>query len=178
MYLEGDVEYRPSNAEVPIHFQTPRFVSFRHAVGLYSFHPFIGVHKILRWPMPLCWVLLKDCLQATTQMWSNNMTRSIVILGLGLSSCTEYEYTSKTQKDVFQQSRRNTVDILLVVDDSCSMAEDQAKLANNFESFMAAFQGIDVDWQIGVTYRYLSNRPSGPFTWWRRRSHSRRSKWR
>ena len=79
------------------------------------------------------------------------MTRTFVILGLGLSSCTEYEYTSKTQKDVFQQSRRNTVDILLVVDDSCSMAEEQAKLANNFESFIAAFQGIDVDWQIGVT---------------------------
>ena len=51
----------------------------------------------------------------------------------------------------FQQSRRNTVDILLVVDDSCSMAEEQAKLANNFEAFIAAFQGIDVDWQIGVT---------------------------
>ena len=31
------------------------------------------------------------------------------------------------------------------------MAEEQEKLADNFEAFIAAFQGIDVDWQIGVT---------------------------
>jgi hypothetical protein len=66
-------------------------------------------------------------------------------------SCSEYSYTSKIQKDVFQQARRNTVDILLVVDDSCSMAEEQEKLSSNFESFISAFDGVDVDWQIAVT---------------------------
>jgi hypothetical protein len=68
-----------------------------------------------------------------------------------LASCSEYSYTSKIQKDVFQQVRRNTVDILLVIDDSCSMAEEQEKLSNNFESFISAFSGVNVDWQIGVT---------------------------
>ena len=68
-----------------------------------------------------------------------------------LLACSEYNYTSKVQKDVFQQARRNTVDILLVVDDSCSMAEEQEKLSNNFDAFIAAFAGVDVDWQIGVT---------------------------
>ena len=68
-----------------------------------------------------------------------------------LLACSEYNYTSKVQKDVFQQARRNTVDVLLVVDDSCSMAEEQQKLSNNFDAFIAAFAGVDVDWQIGVT---------------------------
>ena len=68
-----------------------------------------------------------------------------------LLACSEYNYTSKVQKDVFQQARRNTVDILLVVDDSCSMAEEQEKLSNNFDAFIAAFADVDVDWQIGVT---------------------------
>lgn len=68
-----------------------------------------------------------------------------------LLACSEYNYTSKVQKDVFQQARRNTVDVLLVVDDSCSMAEEQEKLSNNFDAFIAAFAGVDVDWQIGVT---------------------------
>ena len=68
-----------------------------------------------------------------------------------LLGCTEYGYTSKIQKDVFQQVRRNTVDILLVIDDSCSMFEEQEKLSVNFEYFISAFTGVDVDWQIGVT---------------------------
>jgi len=73
---------------------------------------------------------------------------SACLFGLG---CTEYGYTSKIQKDVFQQVRKNTVDILLVIDDSCSMLEEQEKLAVNFEYFISAFAGVDVDWQIGVT---------------------------
>ena len=71
-----------------------------------------------------------------------------MLMALG---CSEYSYTSKYQKDVFQQVRRNTVDVLLVVDDSCSMAEEQNKLADNFQSFISAFNGVDVDWQIAVT---------------------------
>src|SRR6185503_1771642 len=68
-----------------------------------------------------------------------------------LASCTEYAYTSARRKDVFQQRRLNTVDILMVVDNSCSMVEEQDKLASNFQSFIDAFEGVDVDWQIAVT---------------------------
>ena len=67
-----------------------------------------------------------------------------------LQGCSEYAYTSRIQKDVFQQERRNTVDILVVVDNSCSMQEEQEKLSSNFESFISAFVGVDVDWQIGI----------------------------
>ena len=79
------------------------------------------------------------------------MKRLAIFACLFSVGCTEYGYTSKVQKDVFQQLRRNTVDILLVIDDSCSMFEEQEKLAVNFEYFISAFAGVDVDWQIGVT---------------------------
>jgi hypothetical protein len=82
--------------------------------------------------------------------------RGIYLACLALS-CSEYSYTSKVQVDVFQQVRRNTVDVLLTLDNSCSMYEEQEKLSTNFESFISAFAGVDVDWQIGVvttdTYR-------------------------
>ncbi|MCA9300514.1 MAG: hypothetical protein KDA28_15695, partial [Phycisphaerales bacterium] len=64
--------------------------------------------------------------------------------------CTEYGYSSQRNKDAFQQNHINTVDIVMVVDNSCSMVEEQDKLASNFEAFIAAFAGVDVDWQIGV----------------------------
>lgn len=86
---------------------------------------------------------------------------SIGLLSVLVMGCSEYGYSSKIQKDVFQQVRRNTVDILLVIDDSCSMLEEQEKLSVNFEYFISAFAGVDVDWQIGVTTTdtYYSEQP-------------------
>ncbi len=80
------------------------------------------------------------------------MHRHLVLLGvaLGVGGCTEYDFYTQQQTDVFQQSRRNTVDVLLVVDNSCSMWEEQDKLATNFDAFIQFFQGVDVDYQIGV----------------------------
>ncbi len=75
--------------------------------------------------------------------------RGLLLLGL-LGACSDYSYTQKTTTDVFQQRRRNTVDVLMVIDNSCSMAEEQNKLAANFSAFISAFDDIDVDWQIGV----------------------------
>ncbi len=73
----------------------------------------------------------------------------VVLLALS-AGCSDYSYSQKTTKDVFQQRRRNTVDVLMVVDNSCSMAEEQDSLAANFASFISAFDGADVDWQMGV----------------------------
>lgn len=70
--------------------------------------------------------------------------------GALLGSCSEYSYTQKTTVDVFRQRRRNTVDVLMVVDDSCSMIEEQENLAANFSGFISAFEGVDVDWRLGV----------------------------
>ena len=69
---------------------------------------------------------------------------------LSLLGCSDYSYSQKTRTDVFQQLRRNTVDVLMVVDSSCSMFEEQDRLAANFSSFITAFDGVDVDWQMSV----------------------------
>lgn len=75
----------------------------------------------------------------------------------GLSGCTEYEFIEDVNRDVFEQVRRNTVDVLLVVDNSCSMVDEQDKLAANFDNFIAAFDGIDVDWQMGAVTTDMSD---------------------
>jgi hypothetical protein len=43
------------------------------------------------------------------------------------------------------------VDVLFVIDDSCSMSEEQSAMANNFPSFMDYFLGSGIDYHIGVT---------------------------
>lgn len=75
-----------------------------------------------------------------------------VVLGpvLGLGACTENTFFTQQHTDVFQQNRRNTVDVLMVVDNSCSMAEEQDKLASNFRSFIEYFENVNVDYQIAV----------------------------
>jgi hypothetical protein len=55
------------------------------------------------------------------------------------------------QTDTFQQSQQPKADILLVIDDSCSMSDKQQALAQNFNSFIKYAQSSQVDFQIGVT---------------------------
>lgn len=81
----------------------------------------------------------------------NKHTPLVFLLPLiTLSACSEYSYTEARKVDTFQQVRRNTVDVLMVVDNSCSMGEEQGLLASNFDAFIEQFDGADVDWQIGV----------------------------
>lgn len=81
------------------------------------------------------------------------MRGSALIVGVAilLAGCSEYAYTSNKNVDVFQQSRRNSVDLLVVVDNSCSMVEEQDNLAKNFDALLSIFELAEVDWQIGVT---------------------------
>lgn len=55
------------------------------------------------------------------------------------------------QTDVWQQVGAGKMDILFVVDDSCSMGDEQASLAGNFASFIAAVNQGTVDYHLGVT---------------------------
>ncbi|MCP4806655.1 MAG: lamin tail domain-containing protein [Proteobacteria bacterium] len=71
-------------------------------------------------------------------------------LVLSLLGCTDYEFFNQKHTDVFQQNSRKVVDILLVVDNSCSMYEEQNKLATNFDAFIQYFDGVDVDYQLAV----------------------------
>jgi hypothetical protein len=59
--------------------------------------------------------------------------------------------TTGVQVDTYTQDIQPKADILLVVDDSCSMADKQQALANNFTSFIQYAVAANVDYQIGVT---------------------------
>jgi hypothetical protein len=52
--------------------------------------------------------------------------------------------------DLFDQPIRGSTDILFVIDNSCSMANEQASLASNFEFFAAELSELDLDYQLGV----------------------------
>lgn len=78
------------------------------------------------------------------------MARDLLLAALFLSACSDNGFTQLTQEDFFQQNRLNTVDVLLVVDNSCSMIEEQVKLGGNFDNFIQYFGDANVDWQIGV----------------------------
>ena len=60
------------------------------------------------------------------------------------------ELSKRELGDVFYQLDAGAVDILLVVDNSCSMQPYQQELASNFDTFLTYFIEGDVDYQIGV----------------------------
>jgi len=68
-----------------------------------------------------------------------------------LTGCNEYGFTDSRWTDVFQQDRANEVDLLVVIDNSCSMVEEQDNLARNFDAMLERFVEAEVDWRIGVT---------------------------
>ena len=54
--------------------------------------------------------------------------------------------------EVFQQREGDGgVDVLFVIDDSCSMEDEQALLGSAFDSFIAAFVETGADYHLGVT---------------------------
>lgn len=53
--------------------------------------------------------------------------------------------------DVFTDSDSQVVDVLFVVDDSGSMSQEQANLAQSFEAFIVEASNWNSDYQIGVT---------------------------
>ncbi len=58
--------------------------------------------------------------------------------------------TKSDQTDNFIQSKNPKIDILFVVDDSCSMSDNQSDLGRNFKSFIQLAKTFKVDFQIGV----------------------------
>ncbi len=69
---------------------------------------------------------------------------------LGLLACSEYDLAKFDGVDVFYQDPPAEVDVLLVVDNSCSMAPFQEKLASEFDGFVSFFTEAKVNYQIGV----------------------------
>jgi hypothetical protein len=80
-------------------------------------------------------------------------TTALVTLAalLGLGACSDQGFTDRFQLDSWQQSRRNELDLLVVIDNSCSMFQEQENLAGNFDALIDTFATAEVDWQIAVT---------------------------
>ncbi len=84
---------------------------------------------------------------------------------LFVAACNEYDLSVYENSDVFFQNPADEVDILLVVDNSCSMADEQARLGSSFEQFLTYFVEADVDYQIGVTTTSVTHpEPAGGCT--------------
>ncbi len=67
---------------------------------------------------------------------------------VGVPNPPDLETPSRTDRIV--QVTTPEVDILWVIDDSCSMSEEQAKLTQNFPNFVNFFLDSGLDWHIGV----------------------------
>lgn len=74
-----------------------------------------------------------------------------IAAAVGLVCCgSDNSFSPLRGSDVFQQAPVDRVDILFVIDDSRSMAEEQQALADGFITFLAELDASETRWQIGV----------------------------
>lgn len=75
----------------------------------------------------------------------------VPLIALLAGGCIEYNPTQDLGIDIFNLDPPKAIDILLVVDNSGSMANYQTKLGQNFSAFISWFVEGNVDYQIAVT---------------------------
>ena len=66
----------------------------------------------------------------------------------GVPNPTDLE--ALVQHERIIQMKKEKVDTIFVIDKSCSMAEEQLALAQNFERFIGYFIDSGLDWHVGV----------------------------
>lgn len=79
----------------------------------------------------------------------------VAVLGLGCGN--ENTFSARTGSDTWLQAANDRVDILFVVDESSSMQEEQAILAQGFVSFAGQLEASGTDFHLGVlstTFEY------------------------
>lgn len=69
---------------------------------------------------------------------------------LSVGCVSEADLYQQTGYDLWYQAPSNDIDILWVVDDSCSMAEEQDLLSSGFATFIGEMESTGTDFQIGV----------------------------
>ncbi len=87
------------------------------------------------------------------------IANSVLTLSLiaGLGGCLEHPLKEVSYEgvevvpQVLPIDDNRDVDILFVIDNSGSMAEEQARLARNFPAFIAKLDGMGADYRIGIT---------------------------
>ncbi len=68
-----------------------------------------------------------------------------------------YGAETPTNTDSYESIQKPQVDLLWVIDNSCSMTDEQTGLATNFPVLMAFFLGSDLDYHIGVVSTDMDN---------------------
>lgn len=87
--------------------------------------------------------------------------RGIPLVGL-LAACSDYKLTQFQAQDIFTQEPAGEVDVLLVVDNSCSMQPYQDKLGENFGEFLTYLEEGQADYHIGVLTTTVEVPPAYP----------------
>ena len=73
---------------------------------------------------------------------------ALTLLAMG---CSDYIIVQQPWVDRFKQAGTDApADILFVVDNSASMAEEQGRLEDNADALLAVLRQIDIDFQLGV----------------------------
>ena len=54
-------------------------------------------------------------------------------------------------EETFSQEYNTTVDVLWVIDNSCSMSDNVENVKNNFNSFLGSFLSLGLDYQMAIT---------------------------
>lgn len=68
-----------------------------------------------------------------------------------LAACSDYEVEVVRDFEVHEQPGNNvSADVLFVIDNSASMAEEQVRLGENFQAFVGVLAETSADFQIGV----------------------------
>ena len=81
---------------------------------------------------------------------------------LGLAACQDYSYSEKTFSQTYVQEEFNSkADLVFVIDDSPSMAEEQELLGYNFDVFVDVVEGTYADWQAAVITTDVSTEEAG-----------------
>lgn len=78
--------------------------------------------------------------------------RWLLLLPLLCFGCEEQRVNvfERSQTDFFVQAPTDAVDVLFIIDDSCSMMNHQAALAVGFDSFADGLDASGTDFQIGI----------------------------
>ncbi|MFT5685024.1 MAG: hypothetical protein ACI8RZ_005970 [Myxococcota bacterium] len=81
-----------------------------------------------------------------------NRLAALGLLGLpGMMSCiSDNEVVRRSQTDTFYQSATDEVDILWVIDNSLSMSDEQAEVADKFGEFIESIESTGLDFHVGV----------------------------
>jgi hypothetical protein len=66
------------------------------------------------------------------------------------SGCSEHDLNRVDTEDTFYQEKSSTADILWVIDDSISMADEQNLVAQGIRSFMGALGELDADTHLAI----------------------------